>query len=176
MSDAHARERTNAEAGTQAPGLRVPFSARAVAPPGPAARRRLALVVGIKLTLDLLFVCALALYAYADTFRNTFKGALERADARAVSGWAADESRPGEFVEVQLFVDGRFVAARLADGPRADVDSWKVSEDAGHGFVFEFEPPLAGAHEARVYAVRAGRGGSRLTLQQVGAPRAFDAR
>jgi hypothetical protein len=166
MSDAHAREPTDAEAETDAPGLRVPFP----------ARRRLALAVGVKLTLDLLFVCALALYAYADTFRNTFDGALERADARGVSGWAVDESRPSAAVEVQLFVDGRFVAAGLADRPRPDVDSGRVSKDAGRGFAFEFDPPLEGAHEARVYAVRAGRGGTRLTLQLIGAPRAFDAR
>lgn len=167
MTDAAAREQTGTEAGAQLPGLRVPFSARATLPA--AARGRLAKVVAAKLALDLLLVCGLALYAYADTFRDSFSGSLEQADSRGVRGWAVDESRPGATIEVQLFVDGRFVAAALADKPRADA----TGDGASHGFVFNFDPPLEGEHEARIYAVRASRGGSRLTLRQVGAPRAF---
>ena len=170
MSDAAAREQTNTEVGADEPGLRVPFSVRATPPP--AAHRRLGTVVVAKLALDLLFVCGLALYTYADTFRNTFNGSLEHADARSVRGWVVDESRPGVLVVVQLFVDGRFVAAVLADKPGPDAPG----DGTRRGFAFEFDPPLDGEHEARVYAVRESRGGSRLTLQQVGAPRAFASR
>ena len=130
------------------------------------------MVVVAKLTLDLLFVCGLALYTYADTYRNTFNGSLEHADARSVRGWVVDESRPDVPVVVQLFVDGRFVVAGRADRPGPDARG----DGAGRGFSFEFEPPLDGEHEVRVYAVRESRGGSRLTLQQVGAPRAFASR
>jgi hypothetical protein len=38
-------------------------------------------------------------------------------------------------------------------------------------FVFEFQ--RSGEYEARVYAVRAGRGGARRMLQQIGEPKHF---
>jgi hypothetical protein len=41
-------------------------------------------------------------------------------------------------------------------------------------FVFRFEQPRYGEYEARVYAIREGRGGARRTLQQIGDPRHFN--
>ncbi|HEX8147553.1 MAG TPA: hypothetical protein VF591_10265 [Pyrinomonadaceae bacterium] len=173
MTDAAAREQTDTEAGAQAPGLRVPFSADE-ARRASRARRRLAKLVAAKLALDLLFVCGLAVYAHAVTYRTDFDGELEHADGLSVSGWVVDLERPGSPVEVQLFLDGRFAAAVLASEAVSDdtpVDS------AGRGrraFVFRFERPRPGAYEARVYAVREGRGGARRTLRQIGDPRGFN--
>ena len=163
MSDAAPREQANTEAGTVEPGLRVPFSvdesARAV-----RSRGRLAKLVAVKLALDLLFVCALAVYTHAVTFGRGFDGRIEHADSLEVSGWVVDLERPGAPVEVQLFVDGRFDASTIAGEPAPD------DADGRRAFVFRFEQPRDGVYEARVYAVREVRGGARRTLQQVGAP------
>lgn len=165
MSDAAAREQTDTEAGTHEPGLRVPFSVdegvRAA-----RSRGRLAKLVAAKLALDLVFVCALAAYTHAVTFGRGFDGDIERADASGVSGWVEDLERTGEPVEVQLFLDGRFAASAVAGEP-------STGGQVRRAFVFRFSLPLKGAHEARVFAVREGRGGARRTLQQIGTPRGF---
>jgi hypothetical protein len=172
MRDAAARAQTDTETGDAEPRLRVPFSAHASAL-APATRRRLANVVFVKLTLDLLFVGALAVYAHAVAFHPSFSGTLDYADGQSVRGWAVDRARPASPVEVQLYLDGRFAAAGFADEPRPDVSAKGFAPDERHGFVFKLEPPLAGEHEARVYAVHASRAGERRTLQQIGSPLRF---
>jgi hypothetical protein len=174
MRDAAEREPPGAlidtETEAEGPGLRVPFSVPAL----PAhARRRLANVVVLKLTLDLLFVCALAVYTHAVAFHPSFNGTLDYADGRSVLGWVVDRAHPDAPVEVQLFIDGRFAAAGFADEPRPDVSAKGFAPDERHGFVFRLEPPLYGEHEARIYAVYASRSGARRTLQQIGSPLRF---
>ena len=168
MSDARARERTNTEAGLNSPGLRVPFAVYGEQPAA-RARGRLLKLITAKLALDLLFVCGLAVYTHAVTYRDSFAGALEHADGRGASGWVEDLEQPGSDVEVQLFLNGQFAAATLASEP--------VSGDSHtqgrRSFVFRFEQPRYGEYEARVYAVREGRGGARRTLQQLGDPQYF---
>jgi hypothetical protein len=94
-----------------------------------------------------------------------------------VRGWVVDRAEPERAVEVQLYVDGRFVAAGVADRPRGEVSAGASARDeGGGGFVFEFDTLPAGEHEARAYAVRASRGGARRTLQQIGDPLRFVSR
>ena len=81
MSDAAAREQTDTEAGAVEPGLRVPFAVYGERPAA-RARGRLLKLIAAKLALDLLFVCGLAAYTHAVTYRNGFAGALEHADGR----------------------------------------------------------------------------------------------
>lgn len=168
MSDAAAREQTNTEAGAVEPGLRVPFAAYGEQPAA-RARGRLLKLITAKLALDLLFVCGLAAYTYAVTYRTGFAGELEHADGLSVSGWVADLERPGAPVELQLFLNGHFAAVTLASEPLPG----NSHTPAQRAFVFRFEQPRYGEYEARVYAVREGRGGARRTLQQVGEPRHF---
>jgi hypothetical protein len=175
MKDAAAREQNDTETDAGGHGLRVPFSgddaphvAADEAPRARAARRRLAKLIAAKLLLDLLFVGAFALYTHAVTFRRGFDGELEHADGRGARGWVVDLERPGEAVEVQLFENGRFVAVAVADETRPDANAGAPSGGVRHGFTFKFERDLYGEHEVRVYAVRAGRGEARRTLQQVG--------
>jgi hypothetical protein len=130
-------------------------------------------IVVLKLTLDLLFVGALAVYMHAVAFHPAFSGTLDYADGLSVRGWVIDRAQSDAPVEVQLFVDGRFAAAGFADEPRPDVSAKGFAPDERHGFVFRLEPPLYGEHEARVYAVHASRGGARRTLQQIGNPLRF---
>lgn len=178
MSDAAPREQTDTETGPDGHGLRVPFSAHAKpgAPPSARAksgarpaRRALAAAVAAKLALDLVFVCALAVYTQAVSVRADFEGSLEYADGLGARGWVSDNARPGEAVEVHLYVDGRLAAAGVAERPRAG-----GSEAAGRrGFELSYGQLPPGEHEARAYAVRASRGGARRTLRQVGGPVRF---
>ena len=165
MKDAAAREQTDTETDAEGHGLRVPFSA---AENPPAVRRRLAKLIAAKLILDLLFVGAFALYTHAVTFGRDFEGELEHVDGRGARGWVVDLERPGDAVGVQLFLNGKFAATTIASESRPD-------DAAGtrRAFVFEFERPHYGEYEARVYAVREGRGGARRTLHQIGDPRHF---
>jgi hypothetical protein len=154
MKDAVRREQANTEAGTFEPGLRVPFSARG----------RLVKLIAAKLLLDLLFVCGLALYTHAVTYRTGFRGEVEQADGLRVSGWVEDLGETGAPVELQLFLNGHFASTLVVTD----------SAQGRRAFVFRFEQPRYGEFEARVYAVREGRGGTRRTLQQLGDPRRFE--
>ena len=170
MSGDAARVRTDTEAGTDVSGLRVPFPAGGESP-AVRVRGRLVKLIAAKLALDLLFVGGLALYTHAVTFGRGFDGRLERASVVEVSGWVVDLERPGAPVELQLFIDGSFAATTVADGAPED-----SAEHGRRAFVFQFERPRDGQFEARVYAVRVGRGGARRTLQQVGGPLHFERR
>ena len=172
MRDAAAREQTDTEAGAHAPGLRVPFSADEVRH-ATRARGRLAKLVTVKLALDLLFVCGLAIYTHAVTYRAGFAGELEHADGLGARGWVADLERPGAHVEVQLFLNGQFAASANASEPAFAGAAGDSSGRARRAFVFSFERPRFGEYEARVYAVREGRGGTRRTLRQLGGARHF---
>lgn len=135
--------------------------------------RKLTNFLIVKAIVETLFVIALAAYfSYAD-FTPGFRGWLDMADEREVAGWIVDKRAPASRVEVQLYINDRFVASRLADRPRPDVVRVGFAEDEHHGFWFETPPLDAGEYEARVYAVRASRGAARRTLQQVGEPRRF---
>ena len=169
MRDAAAFESADTETEGQEAGLRVPFPAHASAL-APAAPGRLATLLLAKLTLDLLFVAALAVYTHAVAFHPFFSGSLDHADGVSVRGWVVDRAQPERAVEVQLYVDGRFADDGVADQPRPDVSEKGYAPDERHGFVFQLEPELYGEHQVRVYAVHSSRGGTRRTLQQIGQP------
>ena len=123
---------------------------------------------------EALLVAALAVGFYLTAFPPYFRGALDAADANRVAGWAADAGAPGQRVETQLYIDGRFVADTTANLARPDVREAGRAPDESCGF--EFHGPFvleAGAHEARVYAVHASGGGARKTLQLIGKPLTF---
>jgi len=192
MSDAAALEREDTETRGAEPGLRVPFNAdggtrttvdsrvkdssASEAARAGARRARLTRLLLAKLTLDILFVAALAVYTQAVAFRPFYSGSLDYADSKSVRGWVVDRSEPAASVEVQLYVDGSFAASELADEPRPDVFEKGYAEDERHGFVFNLDDLKAGEHEARVYAVHASRGGARRTLQQIGGALRFTSR
>ena len=167
MSDAAAREQTDTEAGAVEPGLRVPFSEDEK---HDARRARLVKLIAAKLALDLLFVCGLAAYTHAVTYRTAFDGRLVHADEFEVSGWVVDLRHPGAPVEVQLFVNGRFKASALASEPASNGEAFDAAGRGRRAFVFRFGQPQYGEYRMRVYAVREGRGGERRALQQIGGP------
>ena len=125
-------------------------------------------------------VCAtLAAGAYAvwveySSFPPHFRGFGEVTRKGEVAGWAVDASRPDERVEVELYVDGRFVAHGVAALPRPDVVAAGRATDPACGYRFPLPALAAGTHEARVYALHAPGGRARRTLKQLGDPLRFD--
>jgi hypothetical protein len=143
------------------------------AAPGPEGRARLAHFLIGKALAETLLVSTLAVGFYLTAFTPFFRGSLDAADARQIAGWAVNHNDPQARVEVQLYIDGRFVAHRAADAPRPDVLAAGRAADERHGFAFDTPQLPAGQHEARVYAVHASGEGRRRTLQLVDKPLTF---
>lgn len=108
-------------------------------------------------------------------FPPHFRGFGEVTRQGEVAGWAVDASRPGARVEVELYVDGRFVAHGVATLPRPDVVAAGRATDPDCGYRFALPILAAGPHEARVYALHAPGSASLRTLKQLGDPLRFDA-
>ncbi len=126
-----------------------------------------------KSVAEALLVTVIAAAFYLTTTNPNLRGWLDQADAQTISGWAADEENPGRRVEVQLFVDDKFVEQRLAADFRPDVHQAKRAVDDFHGFVFTTPTLAQGEHEARVYVLHRGAADARRTLQIIGKPLRF---
>jgi hypothetical protein len=142
--------------------------------PTPARLSRLSHALIAKSVAEALFVVALAVYFSYTSFNPYFRGSVDAADARTVTGWVVNKAAPGERVEVLLYVDGHFVSRRLADAPRPDVFAAGQSLDAHHGFVFDLPPlPPNRTYEARVYAMHETGDATRRALQEFGGVKQF---
>lgn len=144
-----------------------------LAAPELSKRARLAHFLIAKATVETLFVGALAVGFYLTAFTPYFRGSLDVADSRHIAGWVVNQREPQARVEVQLYIDGRFVGNHAADVARPDVLAAGRAADESHGFVFDTPPLPAGEHEARVYAVHASGEGERRTLQLLDKPLTF---
>lgn len=122
---------------------------------------------------EALLITTVSVGFYFVTTNPYLRGVLDYADSQTVAGWAVDEAQPAARVEVQLYIDGNFVADRAAAEFRPDVREAKRANDDWHGFVFRLPPLRPGEHEARVYAAHANGAGARRTLQLVGKPLRF---
>jgi hypothetical protein len=127
-----------------------------------------------KAIIETLLVGTLAVGFYAMTFPPTFHGWGEASrSSRSIVGWAVNSASPWERVEVQLFIDGKFVATQIADSSRPDVSAAGWAKDEWHGYGFELTGLPAGLHVARIYAVHQSGAGERYTLQLLGDPISF---
>lgn len=142
-------------------------------PAGPIEVSRLTNFLIAKSIFEALFVATLAVVFYLTTFNPFFRGALDEATQQHVYGWVVDEASPAARVEVQLYIDGHFAGTTTANLPRPDVLAAGRATDELHGFSFTTPALEAGEHEARVYAVFAGRDETRRTLHQIGYARRF---
>ena len=122
---------------------------------------------------EALLISAVSVGFYFVTTNPYLRGVLDYADSQTVAGWAVDEVQPAARVEVQLYIDGIFVADRAAGEFRPDLREAKRAADDWHGFVFNVPPIPPGEHEARVYAVHSSGAGARRTLQLIGKPLRF---
>ena len=101
-----------------------------------------------------------------------FKGWVEAADQLSIRGWVVDNVSPGTPVEVQLYIDNRFIEARTADYPRPDLKgSFQGNEKVG--FIFLAPKLLPGTHEVRVYAVKHRENETSPSLRLIGRPLAL---
>ena len=57
----------------------------------------------------------------AAAWRPLLRGAIDVADQTRVAGWAVAPEAPEVALEVQLFIDGKLVASKLADEERVDL-------------------------------------------------------
>jgi len=137
------------------------------------SRQKLFQLLIAKSIIEALLVTALAVSFYLVVTNPHLRGWLDQADARTISGWVVNDKSAGTRVEVQLFIDDKFVEHRTAEAFRPDVHQAQRADDDWHGFVFQTPPLGAGDHEARVFAVHRGGSDQRRTLQIVGEPLRF---
>lgn len=116
---------------------------------------------------ETLLVGALAVFTFIAVLPPYFHGWGEVTET-GVAGWAVNNATPWDRVEVQLFIDGQFMAQTVANGSRPDVRAAGWSRDEWHGYTFPIKALNPGPHEARVYALHDSGEGVRKTLQLLG--------
>ena len=126
-----------------------------------------------KSIIETILVGTIAVVVYVKVFPPTFKGWGEAVvESRSISGWVVDEADPWRRVEVQLFVDGKFMGTQVAQLSRPDVVTAGWAKDEWHGYSFVVSNLPRGSHEAKVYALH--QSGDRYTLQMLGDPIQFE--
>ncbi len=127
---------------------------------------RLLRAVLVKAGLEIGFVCVIATVAAFYNSSPLLRGAIDEANQSHVAGWAYDPLTPKATLEVQLFIDDRFIRATRADAPRPDLVKAGVTKMATHGFELELKDvPLAvGKHIAQVYALRNAAGKNKALI------------
>jgi hypothetical protein len=125
-----------------------------------------------KSILETLLVGALAVFTFMTVFPPYFHGWGEVTND-GISGWVVNNAAPWDRVEVQLFIDGKFVATAVANEPRPDVLAAGWAKDQWHGYRFPVTAHSAGSHEGRVYALHDSGNGARKSLQLLGDPIPF---
>ena len=137
--------------------------------------KRLINLLIAKSILDTIFVGTIAVLVHTRAFPPTFHGWGEAVvESQSISGWVVDDADPWRRVEVQLFVDGKFVGTTVAQSSRPDVVAAGWAKDEWHGYNFLVSGLGEGMHEARVYALH--QSGNRYTLQLLGNPIMFEKR
>jgi hypothetical protein len=144
--------------------------------PDSSVPSRLLKAVLAKSFIEIILVCVVATLAAFSTFSPRLRGAVDVADRTRVAGWALAPEAPEVAVEVQLFIDEKLVASKLADEGRTDLVRSGVTSNPNHGFNFNLtQINLApGRHAAQVYALRPAAGANRILLPIAKRPRVFE--
>ena len=133
--------------------------------------KKLVHTVIAKSIVETVLVGALAVYAFITVFPPYFHGWGEVTDG-AIAGWAVNNAEPWQRVQVQLFIDGQFIATGIAESARPDVSAAGWAKDPWHGYQFRVPALSEGRHEARIYALH-DRDGKTKSLQMLGDPLIF---
>ena len=144
--------------------------------PDSSVPSRLLKAVVAKSFIEIILVCAIATLAAFSTFSPRLRGALDVADQTRVAGWAVAPEAPDVALEVQLFIDDKLVASKLADEERRDLVSSGVTSNPNHGFSFDLTRIniAPGRHTAQVYALRPVAGETKVLLPVSRPPRVFE--
>jgi len=136
---------------------------------------RLLRAVIAKSFVEIALVCVVASLAAFSTFNPQLRGAIDIADRTRIAGWVHDPQSPDQSIEVQLFIDGKFVATERADESRDDLIQTGATARPNHGFSISIESVNLpdGEHQAQVYAVRDAAGANKILLPITTAPRIF---
>src|SRR6266566_2072939 len=110
------------------------------------SRSKLVHLLLSKSMAEALLVTAVAVAFYFATTNRHLRGVLDRADSQTVTGWVVDEAQPSTRVEVQLFIDEKFMGDTVANEFRPDVHEAGRAEDDWHGFVFRTPSLPSGDH------------------------------
>lgn len=125
-----------------------------------------------KSILETLLLGVLAVFTFITVLPPYLHGWCEVTEM-GISGWVVNNAAPWDRLEVQFFVDGKFVTYAVANESRPDVFAAGWAKDQWHGFTFPLTSMNAGLHEARVYALHDSGDGVRKSLQLVGDPIQF---
>ena len=145
------------------------------APQQSVATRLLGAILA-KSFLEVVLVCVVATLAAFSTFSPVLRGAIDVADQHQIAGWALDPLTPDEAIEVQLFIDGKFLATKSSDERRDDLVEAGAATKPNHGFTFlleSFNLP-SGNHIVQVYAVRDAVGANKSLLPLAKKPRTIE--
>jgi hypothetical protein len=123
--------------------------------------KRLLKGVAAKLFVDLIVVCVIVSLTAFSQSSPLVRGHIDVADGQRVAGWVYDPRSPDESIEVQLFVDGRFGQAKVADEYRPDLTEARAAPGPNHGFSFDLSLP-SGPHRLEVFVLRPGIVGSKV--------------
>jgi hypothetical protein len=137
---------------------------------------RLLKAVVAKTFAEIILVCVVATLAAFSTFSPQLRGAVDVADQTRVAGWVCDPQSPEVALEVQLFIDQKLVASKLADERRIDLVESGAASNPNHGFSFDLRSlKLApGRHTAQVYALRQATGANKILLPVMKQPGVFE--
>ncbi|MEK6282251.1 MAG: hypothetical protein AABN95_17990 [Acidobacteriota bacterium] len=125
-----------------------------------------------KSVAETLLVGGLAIFAFITILPPYFHGWGEVTES-GIAGWAVNNAAPWDRVEVQLYIDGQFIATQVANRSRPDVQNVGWAKDEWHGYAFSAPSVLPGSHEARLYALHSSGSGARKSLQLLGDPISF---
>src|ERR1700759_1685564 len=89
-------------------------------------------------------------------------GHVDKVSRRGIEGWAADDMRPDDAIDVSIFIGGRKVAQLVWDRPREDLLRTGQYGNGRHGFSYRFPKSVVQSVEARV-SIRFSSSGSPLT-------------
>src|SRR6188474_34881 len=91
----------------------------------------------VKSILDTILVATIAVVVYLNAFPPTFHGWGEAVvESQTIAGWVVNDAKPHERVEVQLFIDGKFIGTQVAQLSRPDVVAASWARDEWHGYSF----------------------------------------
>src|SRR3954452_2912538 len=90
----------------------------------------------VKSTLDIFLLGVLATGFYYKTFNPSLKGYLDEAGPQWIRGWALNEADTAANVEVQLYIDGRFIDSKPATFAHPSIKAMGKAPDENHGFFF----------------------------------------
>ena len=143
--------------------------------PDSSVPSKLLKAVVAKSFVEIILVCAVATLAAFSTFSPRLRGAIDVVDQTRVAGWAVAPETPEVALEVQLFIDEKLVASKLADEGRSDLANSGVTSNPNHGFSFDLTliDLAPGRHTAQVYALRPA-GANKILLPISRSPRVFE--